>query len=100
VRTHALPLANWLSLAPYRLGLKRTFAYLKWPDGGNGWMPLALSSVLRPSSSEVERLVSSPRLADELLGWQPHVDLDEGLRRTIEWIAANHQWFRVDHFAI
>jgi nucleoside-diphosphate-sugar epimerase len=63
-------------------------------------MPLALSSVLRPSSSEVERLVSSPPLADELLGWQPHVDLDEGLRRTTEWIAANHQWFRVDHFAI
>jgi nucleoside-diphosphate-sugar epimerase len=96
VRTRALPLANWLSLVPYRLGLKRTFAYLNWPDGGNGWMPFALSSALRPPSSEVERLVSSPRLADE----QPHVDLDEGLRRTIEWIAANHQWFRVDHFVI
>jgi nucleoside-diphosphate-sugar epimerase len=100
VRTRALPLANWLSLVPYRLGLNWTFAYLNWPHGGNGWMPFALSSALRPPSSEVERLVSSPRLADESLGWQSHVDLDEGLRRTIEWIVANHRWFRVDHFVI
>ena len=47
VRTRALPLANWLSLVPYRLGLKRVFAYLNWPDGGVGWMPFALAAALR-----------------------------------------------------
>jgi glycosyltransferase involved in cell wall biosynthesis len=47
VRTPALPLAGWLSLVPYRLGLKRVFAYLTWPDGGIGWMPFALATALR-----------------------------------------------------
>jgi glycosyltransferase involved in cell wall biosynthesis len=47
VRTRALPLANWLSLVPYRLGLRRLFAYLNWPDGGIGWMPFALAAALR-----------------------------------------------------
>ena len=42
MRTRALPLANWLSLVPYRLGLKRVSAYLNWPDGGIGWLPFAL----------------------------------------------------------
>ncbi|PMP74640.1 MAG: NAD-dependent dehydratase [Roseiflexus castenholzii] len=44
-------------------------------------------SRLRPESSEVFRLHGDNRLARELLGWTPQVDLDEGLRRTIEWIA-------------
>ena len=47
VRTPALPLARWLSLVPYRLGLRRAFAYLNWPDGGIGWMPFALATALR-----------------------------------------------------
>jgi dTDP-glucose 4,6-dehydratase len=44
-------------------------------------------SRLRPESSEVFRLHGDNRLARELLGWTPQVDLDEGLRRTVEWIA-------------
>jgi glycosyltransferase involved in cell wall biosynthesis len=47
MRTRALPLANWLSLVPYRLGLKRVSAYLNWPDGGIGWLPFALLTALR-----------------------------------------------------
>ena len=47
VRTRALPLANWLSLVPYRLGLRRVSAYLNWPDGGIGWLPFALLAGLR-----------------------------------------------------
>jgi glycosyltransferase involved in cell wall biosynthesis len=47
VRTPALPLAHWLSMVPYRLGLKHLFAYLNWPDGGIGWMPFALATALR-----------------------------------------------------
>ena len=55
---------------------------------------------VRPANSEVDRLISSPRLASDLLGWRAEVDLLEGLRRTIDWIAANEERFRVDHYAI
>jgi NAD dependent epimerase/dehydratase len=41
---------------------------------------------LRPPGSEVERLLADTTKAKELLGWEPSVDLDEGLRRTIEWL--------------
>jgi len=47
VRTPAVPLANWLSLVPYQLGLKRVAGFLNWPDGGLGWMPFALLAALR-----------------------------------------------------
>jgi glycosyltransferase involved in cell wall biosynthesis len=47
VRTRALPLAGWLGLVTYHLGLKRVSAYLGWPDGGIGWMPFALATALR-----------------------------------------------------
>jgi NAD dependent epimerase/dehydratase len=55
---------------------------------------------IRPEGSEVERLISSPALAEELMGWRPEVDLHEGLRRTIEWIQANQDRFRTDHYVI
>jgi NAD dependent epimerase/dehydratase len=40
----------------------------------------------RPSNSEVERLVADCSKAAGLLGWQPTVDLDAGLRETIDWM--------------
>jgi NAD dependent epimerase/dehydratase len=53
---------------------------------------------VRPPESEVERLVSSPRLASELAGWTPIVSLREGLERTIPWIEANLHRFRTDQY--
>ncbi len=44
---------------------------------------------LRPAKSEVGRLLSDNRLAQQILGWQPAVGLDEGLQRTISWISSN-----------
>ena len=41
---------------------------------------------VRPALSEVERLISSPERAKELTGWEPEVDLREGLSRTIDWL--------------
>jgi NAD dependent epimerase/dehydratase len=55
---------------------------------------------IRPDKSEVERLISGPMLARELLGWEPMVDLREGLARTIEWIERNAQRYRIDHYVI
>jgi NAD dependent epimerase/dehydratase len=45
----------------------------------------SVSERMRPPASEVERLVAATDKAKMLLGWRPLVDLDEGLRRTIEW---------------
>jgi UDP-glucose 4-epimerase len=45
------------------------------------------SDRLRPAGSEVEVLLSDPAKAAERLGWAPTVSLEEGLRRTAEWLA-------------
>jgi len=55
---------------------------------------------VRPDKSEVERLISDPQLARELLDWEPTVDLREGLARTIDWIERNVHRYRVDHYVI
>ena len=41
---------------------------------------------MRPPDSEVDRLIADRSKAERLLGWRPEIDLDEGLRRTIEWM--------------
>jgi dTDP-glucose 4,6-dehydratase len=41
---------------------------------------------LRPAASEVARLIADRRKAGALLDWEPEVDFDEGLRRTIAWM--------------
>lgn len=49
---------------------------------------------VRPEGSEVERLLADNRLARELLGWEPSVNLEEGLRRTIAWIQRHQERYR------
>ncbi len=49
---------------------------------------------LRPERSEVMRLISDNRLAREKLGWTPHVSLDDGLDRTIDWIRDHMDLFK------
>jgi nucleoside-diphosphate-sugar epimerase len=39
--------------------------------------------------AEIPKLLCDPRKAARLLGWRPEVSLDEGLRRTREWLARN-----------
>lgn len=41
---------------------------------------------LRPDASEVLVLQSDPAKAERLLGWAARVDLEDGLRRTAEWL--------------
>jgi UDP-glucose 4-epimerase len=41
---------------------------------------------IRPAGSEVEILLSDPSNAKQRLGWTPTVGLEEGLRRTAEWL--------------
>lgn len=40
---------------------------------------------LRPSKSEVRRLLGDNTLIKSLTDWTPQVDLEEGLRRTVDW---------------
>ncbi len=53
---------------------------------------------VRPPDSEVMRLISSPALARELMGWEPAVDLRGGLERTVSWIEANLHRYRVGDY--
>jgi dTDP-glucose 4,6-dehydratase len=55
---------------------------------------------LRPEKSEVFRLHASNQKAREVLGWTPQVSLEEGLRRTIEWIADHLDLYRPDQYAV
>ncbi|MGC0423260.1 SDR family NAD(P)-dependent oxidoreductase [Embleya sp. AB8] len=55
---------------------------------------------LRPPGSEVERLLSDNTKARELAGWQPRIDLAEGLRRTSAWVAANPQAFAPNRYQV
>jgi dTDP-glucose 4,6-dehydratase len=55
---------------------------------------------VRPVTSEVMRLVADSTLAQTLLGWRPAVSLEEGLRRTIEWIRHHPDGYRYDTYTI
>jgi UDP-glucose 4-epimerase len=55
------------------------------------------TSRLRPDASEVEVLESDPARARALLDWRPTVSLDEGLRRTAEWMSKNLSAYGHDH---
>jgi dTDP-glucose 4,6-dehydratase len=50
---------------------------------------------LRPSDSEVLRLLSNNALARATIGWQPEVTLEQGLERTIAWVKEHLGMFRV-----
>jgi len=52
------------------------------------------SSRVRPLKSEVKRLWCDNAKAKRLLGWEPQVSLDEGLKETIEWISENKKMIK------
>jgi dTDP-glucose 4,6-dehydratase len=55
---------------------------------------------VRPDKSEVMKLWASNQKAKELIGWEPRVSLDEGLRLTIEWISAHLDLYRPDQYTV
>jgi NAD dependent epimerase/dehydratase len=58
------------------------------------------SERLRPEGSEVDRLLADSQRARSILRWAPAVTLEEGLRRTIDWIGANLSRYRVDTYTV
>lgn len=55
---------------------------------------------IRPSKSEVLRLVSDNSKARTLCGWQPKYSLEEGLKETIDWIRKNLKKYRSDQYVV
>ncbi len=55
---------------------------------------------LRPAKSEVSRLHSDSSKALRLAGWQAEVSLDDGLRRTTEWIREHLDLYRPKEYAV
>jgi NAD dependent epimerase/dehydratase len=56
------------------------------------------SERLRPALSEVMKLVSDNRRARDCMGWSPKVSLEDGLRRTIEFVAKNRSFYQTDKY--
>lgn len=55
---------------------------------------------VRPSRSEVTRLLADNHLAKETLGWEPRVSLEEGIERTVAWIATHLDRFQIGKYQI
>ncbi len=55
---------------------------------------------LRPAGSEVERLLCDNTRARQWAGWVPEVPLEEGLRRTSEWIRDNRHLLGAGGYAV
>ncbi len=55
---------------------------------------------LRPAKSEVERLVSDPSKMRTLTGWKAQISLDEGLRRTAEWMRERKSLYKSDVYNV
>jgi len=53
----------------------------------------------RPTGSEVERLLADTTVARTVLGWQPSISLEEGLRATIAWMREHLERYRVGVYA-
>jgi NAD dependent epimerase/dehydratase len=55
---------------------------------------------VRPAGSEVDRLLCDNTRAREWAGWTPQVPLEEGLRRTSEWVKENLHLLDTEGYAI
>ena len=55
---------------------------------------------VRPPHSEVNQLICDNQRAQQLIGWQPMVYLEEGLSKTIEWLKKTRQAYKSDLYNI
>lgn len=54
----------------------------------------------RPEAGEVMVLQSDPAKARELLGWEPRVPLEEGIRQTASWLTEHLSRFEPDRYHV
>jgi NAD dependent epimerase/dehydratase len=55
---------------------------------------------LRPSKSEVERLLACNKKAKALLDWESRVSLEEGLEQTIAWVQQNAEHYQAKGYVV
>jgi len=55
---------------------------------------------LRPEKSEVMRLISDNQKARKAFKWRPKIGMEEGLRRTIDWISAHKELYKPDEYGL
>ena len=55
---------------------------------------------MRPAKSEVSRLLSDSSKAERLAGWRAEVSLDDGLRRTVDWVREHLDLYRPQEYAV
>ena len=54
----------------------------------------------RPSKSEVERLICDNKKSKELLGWEPRISLEQGLKQTIDYIKSSLDLYKADIYNV
>ena len=55
---------------------------------------------IRPTKSEVYRLQADYQMAKELLNWESKISLDEGIKRTIDWISNNLHLYDAERYEV
>jgi len=55
---------------------------------------------IRPEKSEVDRLVCNNSKAKKLIGWEPATSIDDGLKRTIQWLRSNLGSYEPGKYAV
>jgi len=55
---------------------------------------------VRPEKSEVLKLQASYQKAKQLICWEPKISLDEGLRKTIDWISMHLDRYQPDEYIV
>lgn len=58
------------------------------------------SERIRPLKSEVLQLRSDNRKAHRLLGWSARVTLEDGLKRTIDWVVGHSHLYRAEVYQV
>lgn len=55
---------------------------------------------VRPDNSEVMKLISNNSMAKEMMDWEPLIHIDEGLKRTIEYIREHINTYKRDSYIV
>lgn len=54
----------------------------------------------RPVKSEVSKLIADNTKAKQLLGWIPKINIDEGLKKTVDWMSKNLKYYKINIYNI